>query len=99
MTFTNIDPKAPNDPFYFIEQIDENGKYNSEFRFFVTVIVNTLHDWLRSSSVWLQTIVSVLACEPEVKNLNELLQKLNETNNFRSFVICIHRAFKSLVSS
>lgn len=40
---------------------------------------------------------TVTDCEPLVKDLDELSQKLNKTNDFRSFVITMRRRFKAMV--
>ncbi|XP_046569870.1 kinetochore protein Spc25-like [Haliotis rubra] len=44
-----------------------------------------------------QYIVS--GCEPLVDNFDVLVEKLNSTNNFRSFVIAVRKAFKSTIKS
>ncbi|XP_013421913.1 kinetochore protein Spc25 [Lingula anatina] len=40
---------------------------------------------------------TVSDCEPEIENLPELVEKLNATNNFRSFVITMRTLFKAKV--
>jgi len=39
----------------------------------------------------------VTSCDPPVPDLEALVSKLNETNDFKSFVIIMRRRFKDLV--
>ncbi|XP_033106241.1 kinetochore protein Spc25-like [Anneissia japonica] len=39
----------------------------------------------------------VTDCQPAISNLDELICKLNETNNFSQFVITVRKAFKSMI--
>ncbi|XP_046333423.1 kinetochore protein Spc25-like [Haliotis rufescens] len=41
----------------------------------------------------------VSGCEPLVDNFEALVKKLNSTNNFRSFVIAVRKAFKATIKS